>query len=159
VKAIAVVAAVVVVEMVLVYMYLPSAEELNARAAAAVPTEPEPPLDEEEEDDATELIEVDLGQFHLVETHQTTNTTLRIDFQLAATILASEEEAARLALEAKQNRIRDQVLGTVRLSDATDFGDPGLGLIRRRILETTNKTLGKPYLQAIYLPDFSAVEQ
>jgi len=35
----------------------------------------------------------------------------------------------------------------------------GLGLLRRRILETSNATLGKPLPQAVVFSDFSFVEQ
>jgi len=34
-----------------------------------------------------------------------------------------------------------------------------LGLIKRKILEKSNRTLGKPLLQEILIPDFSFVEQ
>ena len=40
-----------------------------------------------------------------------------------------------------------------------DLTDAGLGLIKRRILETTNKTLGKPLLKGVVFSEFSFVEQ
>src|SRR5436853_128840 len=43
--------------------------------------------------------------------------------------------------------------------EVTDLTDAGLGLIKRRILETTNKTLGKPLLQGVVFSEFSFVEQ
>ena len=47
----------------------------------------------------------------------------------------------------------------IRSAEIADLTDAGLGLIKRRILETTNKTLGKPILQAVMFSDFSFVEQ
>ena len=47
----------------------------------------------------------------------------------------------------------------VRSAEITDLTDAGLGLIKRRILETTNKALGKPLLQGVMFSEFSFVEQ
>ena len=41
----------------------------------------------------------------------------------------------------------------------TDLTDAGLGLIKRKILEKTNRALGKPLLQTVVFSDFSFVEQ
>ena len=61
--------------------------------------------------------------------------------------------------EAKKQRFRDQVIATIRSADMADFTEAGLGLIKRRILETTNRTIGKPCLEAVLFSDFSFIEQ
>jgi flagellar FliL protein len=55
--------------------------------------------------------------------------------------------------------VRDNVIVIIRSAEITDLTDAGLGLIKRRILETTNKTLGKPLLQGVVFSEFSFVEQ
>jgi hypothetical protein len=51
------------------------------------------------------------------------------------------------------------VIVTLRSSELGDLTDAGLGLIKRRILEKTNRTLGKPYLRSVIFSDFSFIEQ
>ena len=51
------------------------------------------------------------------------------------------------------------MLTTIRSAELADLTDPGLGLIKRQILEKTNRALGKPVLQGIVFSDFVAVEQ
>ena len=58
-----------------------------------------------------------------------------------------------------KNRMREQVIMIVRRAVITDLTDPSLALIKRRILEKTNRVLGKPLLQGIVVGDFSFVEQ
>ena len=40
-----------------------------------------------------------------------------------------------------------------------DLTDPALGLLKRKILETTNKALGKPMLQGVVFSEFTFLEQ
>jgi len=41
----------------------------------------------------------------------------------------------------------------------TDLTDAGLGLLKRKILEKSNRILGRPLLQTIIFSEFSFVEQ
>ena len=47
----------------------------------------------------------------------------------------------------------------MRSVELGDLNDAGLGLIKRRILEKTNKTLGHPFLQGVVFSQFSFIEQ
>lgn len=71
---------------------------------------------------------------------------------------ASDDEFTRL-FEKHKHRLRDQVIVIVRSAELTDFADPSLGLIRRKILEKSNRLLGKPLLEEVIFSDFSLVEQ
>lgn len=103
--------------------------------------------------------EVDLGEFTVTGYQPVSNNTLYISFHLYGTIPhASNDEFTRRLEEAK-HRIRDNVIVIIRSAEITDLTDAGLGLIKRRILETTNKTLGKPLLQSVVFSEFSFVEQ
>ncbi|HEX4148513.1 MAG TPA: flagellar basal body-associated FliL family protein [Pirellulales bacterium] len=106
-----------------------------------------------------EQSEVDLGEFRVTAFQPLSNTTVRVDLHLYGTVAHGQEEDFTALFEAKKQRIRDQVIATIRSSDMADFTEAGLGLIKRRILETTNRTIGKPCLEAVLFSDFSFIEQ
>lgn len=116
----------------------------------AIPGEPAKPV---------ETAETDLGEFSLTAFQPTSNTTLLIDFHLFGEIPRDAEAAFAELYGANKHRIREQVITTVRSAELADLVDPGLGLIKRQILEKSNRTLGKPLLQAIIVSDFLIVEQ
>lgn len=103
--------------------------------------------------------EVDLGLFVVSAYQPASNTTLKITCHLYASVDASRAAEAAELLLAHQNRFRDQVIITLRSSELTDLNDPGLGLLKRRILETTRQTLGKPLFKAVVFSEFSFIEK
>jgi flagellar FliL protein len=155
-------AAVVLAECLAAYLYLPSATETAAIAGIAAdgqaPDE-SPPASEDREDDSLDQIEVDLEQFSVTAYQPVTNTTLRIDFHLFGTVAAQDELEFQTLMQKNVHRFREQVIVIVRGAELTDLTDAGLGLIKRRILEKTNRILGKPVLKAVIVSDFSFIEQ
>jgi hypothetical protein len=109
--------------------------------------------------DPSEQMEVDLEQFSVTAHQPASNTTTRIEFHLIGAVAAGDKEEFEKLLAANRFRIREQVLVTVRSAEGADLADPGLGLIKRRILEKTNALLGKPLLRAVIVSDFSYLEQ
>jgi flagellar basal body-associated protein FliL len=103
--------------------------------------------------------EIDMGEYSLTAFQPAANTTLLINFHLYGTITGEDLGFFEASYEGNKHRIRDQVLTTIRSAEIADLTDPGLGLIKRQILEKTNRTLGKPILQGIVFSDFVAVEQ
>ena len=153
---------VVVLECVGVYIFLPSAAELESIASAQEKgiLEPGGPEDLLQiEDDGEAKKEVDLGQFSLTSFQPETNTTLRIDFHLFGTVLEDDVDDFDEARQIHHNRMREQVIVIVRRAVITDLTDPSLALIKRRILEKSNRVLGKPLLQGMIVSDFSFIEQ
>ena len=143
---------------------LPSAEETAAMAGM----QPEPPPAENSgimeelaamDAEVKNQMEVDLGTFTVTAFQPLSNTTMRIDFHLYGTVSKDDEENFTMAWDENQHRLRDQVIVTLRSSELGDLTDAGLGLIKRRILEKTNRTLGKPYLRSVIFSDFSFIEQ
>lgn len=104
-------------------------------------------------------IEMDLGDFSVTIFQPASNTTLRIDFHLFGAIRLDNEAEFKTRMEEHKHRFRDQVLVTIRSSDVSDLADPGLGLIKRKILAKTNETLGKPLLRSVIFSEFSFIEQ
>lgn len=167
-KVLGVVCAIIAVEMVAAAMLLPTAHdtELTARqlksaregivedkhAASAEPDEAAPVAMK-----ATR--EVDLGRFNVTRFNPQTNTTLIVDFELFGVVLASEESNFASQFEANKVRVREQVIMTLSAAEMNDLTDAELGLLKRRILEKTNRALGKPMLQEVLFSKFNFVER
>jgi flagellar basal body-associated protein FliL len=167
-------------ECLVACLYLPS---VSASAPAADAHAPEDAAHEEEPQTPHALKrEVDLGKYSITSFQPASNTTLLIDFHLFGTVAADDgassdgghgghgggahgEKAPAVddeftrQFEKNKHRMRDQVITIVRSAEITDFADPSLGLIRRKILEKSNRTLGKPLLEEVIFSDFSLVEQ
>ena len=155
---------VIVVECLAAWLWLPDAAEVAAMASATMQTGDSDALFDEDgspqsEGPLVDQFEVSLGQFSVTAFQPISNTTLRIDFQLWGTVSVEDEKEFLLFLEDNHHRFREQVIVTVRSTDITDLTDAGLGLVKRKILERTNRMLGKPLLRTVIFSDFSFIEQ
>ncbi|MCF6328310.1 MAG: hypothetical protein L3J02_00700 [Henriciella sp.] len=169
VKAIAFVSIIVLIELAAASMLIPSSDKTIevANQLAAAEASKDPNATEETSSDETEsktlttgdMREVTLGDFHVVTTDPNTGSSLNVDFELFATVLADEESEFFSLFESNSNRIREQILIAVRGTEVTDLTDPTLGLIKRKILEKTNRALGKPLLHEAIFSKFSFVER
>ncbi len=142
-------------------MYLPSTAETAALAGSAVENKKEKKGGAEKGTgkDQNSPMEVDLGEFNVTAYQPASNTTLRIDFHLYGTVAAGEQKDFLTRLEENQHRFRELVIVTVRSSEITDLTDAGLGLVKRKIMDKTNRMLGKQLLQSVIFSDFSFIEQ
>lgn len=162
-KAFAVVGFIVLAQCGAAILLLPTAEQTAAmahshQAMQAANDSGEAP-NELPVDPGKPMQEFDLGEFSVSAYQPLSNTTLRIDFHLYGTVEASELAQVTQELEKHRNRIREDVIVTVRGSNIEDLTDAGLGLIKRRILDKTNRRLGKPYFKSVIFSDFSFLEQ
>ncbi|MGA2797888.1 MAG: hypothetical protein ABSE63_09935 [Thermoguttaceae bacterium] len=155
------VALVIAVECVVAYWYLPKTAETAALAGSTVENNGENKIKvrQDAENERNRQVEVDLGEFNVTAYQPASNTTLRIDFHLYGTVAAKEQKEFMTCLEENLHRFRGQVLETVRSSEITDLTDAGLGLVKRKIMDKTNRMLGKQLLQTIIFSDFSFIEQ
>ncbi len=161
IKVLLFVAGVVVVECLIAYLYLPSAAETAAIAGAQQGLPEDQQLDEP---DLAGRVEIDLGEFSVTAFQPVSNSTLRIDFHLFGTVALEDESEIVMQMEDNQHRFREQVLVIVRSAGIAELNDPGLGLIKRKILERSNRLFGdrisgKMPLQNIIFSDFSLIEQ
>jgi flagellar FliL protein len=166
VKAVAFVSVIVVVEIVAASMLAPTAQEterLGQQLAAAATGESVETHDDSHDDVETEhqdeLREVELGTYNVTRFNPDTNTTLAIDFELYGAVLADDAAEFHRQFEHNKARIREQVTMTLHGSTSADLTDAGLGLIKRRILEKTNRALGQPLLKEVLFSKFSFVER
>ena len=167
VKALAFISVIVLLEVAGASMLLPSASEtaeVAEKLAAADAQEVENNGEASGERSATDSLalrdmrEVSLGSYHVLTYNPETGSSLNVDFELYGTVLAEEEGDFFQLYEANQIRIREQILVTIRSTSVTDLTEAGLGLIKRKILEKTNRALGKPLLHEVVFSKFSFVE-
>jgi len=157
---------VVLIECAAAYVLLPSREDLQTWANERHQGQSNllPETDETEpisilEDDSPPTSEVEMGQFSITAFQPVANTTLRIDFYLWGTVFEDTLSEFNKSWERNENRIREQVIVTVRASEVTDLTDAGWGHLKRKILDKTNRTLGRPLVQDVIFSEFAFVEQ
>lgn len=169
IKALAFISVIVVVEVVAASVLIPSAQdaEMSARklvaaregeledetAAAAERAQQASPLVDEE------TLEVDLGRFNVTRYNPENDTTLIVDFELFGVVLADDQGSFSTHYERNKVRLREQVIMTLGSADSTELTDAELGLLKRRILEKTNRALGKPLVQEVLFSKFNFVER
>jgi flagellar FliL protein len=106
-----------------------------------------------------DMREVSLGSYHVLTYNPESGSSLNVDFELYGTVLEEEEGDFFQLYEANQIRIREQIIVTIRGTAVTDLTEAGLGLIKRKILEKTNRALGKPLLHEAIFSKFSFIER
>ena len=178
VKAIAFVSLIVLLEMGAAAMLLPSAEETRQVGEQLAKAQHEKDSDAHGDDHSEEHAEehgeehgdahgaaahdsheVTLGTYHIVSFNPKTGTSLSIDFDLFGVVLAEEEAEFSHLYTAHEKRISEQITIAVRGMESADLTDPGLGLIKRIILEQTNRALGKPLVREAIISQFSFMER
>jgi Flagellar basal body-associated protein FliL len=166
VKAIAFVSVVVIVEIVAASMLAPSAQQTERLAQQFVAaTEGKTANVDEEGGEAKQhkseedVREVELGIYNITRYNPKTGTTMAIDFELFGTVLADDIAEFQHLFENNQARIREQVIMTLHSAESTDLTDAGLGLIKRKILEKTNRALAQPLLMEVLFSKFNFVER
>ena len=154
------VAVVILTECTFAWLLIPSRGDLEkwstekaAKEAAAGHSE------KEHKKEGKPEIEVDLGKYNVVVHHPASNVTLRVSFHLIGTVPEEEHHEFEGLLAKNQHRLRDQAIFEIRNCQIDDLTDPGLALLKRRILAKSNDLLGKPLLHSIVFSDFSFVEQ
>jgi flagellar FliL protein len=152
------------VECLIALLFIPSAQTVTAQAQAHdVPHAHELPADPIEalhsHDDHGATVEMDLENFTVTAYQPSSGTTLRIMFHLYAAVAEEEEQDFHHLLEEHKHRIREQVIVILRSSEIADLTDAGLGLIKRKLLDKINKSLGKPIVKSVIVSDFTFIEQ
>jgi flagellar FliL protein len=156
---------VALIECAAAYVLMPSGDDVSQWAqnrdqqpAAMLPEDDEEPAPDFS-NEGKPAVEVELGEYGVTAYQPVSNTTLRIDFRLFGTVLDGDVSDFDKRMERNKHRVRDQVIVTVRSAEVTDFTDAGLGLLKRKILDRTNRMLGRPLIQDVMFSEFSFVEQ
>ena len=155
-------AGIVGVECAIAYFLIPDAEQVAEIAERKMAARLPKSLSDEQagsEGSTRDTVEINLGEYSVTVTQPISTTTLRVDFKLVGTLLEEDEEEVTAAFDRQVHRFRDQILFEIRNSEPADLADPGLGLIKRRILEKSTNVFGKPLLKSVVFSQFSYVEQ
>jgi flagellar FliL protein len=156
---------VVAIECLVAYLLFPSPEQVAALAEKnlqmTLPADPDGNAVQGtgKVSENRTLMETDLGDYSVTVPRPNGASSLRVDFHLFGTVPEAEEEEVKLLVERHINRFRDLVLHEIRNSSPEDLADPGLALIKRRILERSNALFGKPLLKSVVFSQFSYFEQ
>jgi flagellar basal body-associated protein FliL len=165
IKPLAIVSVLVVVEIVAATMLIPSAEateELAKELAKAAHGEEEVAAEHEEHaahDEHVETAEVELLSDNLTRFNPDTDSTLNIQFAVFGVVLAEEKVDFEHHFKAHSGRIHEQIMLTLHAAESGDLSSAGLGLIKRQILEKTNRTLGKPMLREVVFTKLNFIER
>src|SRR3954451_17259814 len=155
-----IVAAVILTECMFAYLLIPSRGELEKWSTEKAAKEAKAGHNtQDHKHEGKPESEVDLGKYNVIVHHPASNITLRVNFHLVGTVLHDEEKEFDELLTKNQHRLRDQAIFEIRNCQIDDLTDPGLALLKRRILAKSNDLLGKPLLHSIVFSDFSFVEQ
>jgi flagellar FliL protein len=164
-KALSFVSIIIIVEVLVGARLLPSAQETEklareivaARAGASVEhADDEPDFTGRPHEDVRE---VEIGSYNVARFNPSTNTTLTIDVHVFGTVLAEEEAEFVERFEKSKGRVGEQVVLTLHAAETAELTDAGLGLIKRKILEKTNRALGKPLVSEVLFSKFNYVER
>ncbi|MBN1909985.1 MAG: flagellar basal body-associated FliL family protein [Pirellulales bacterium] len=158
-KLVGLVLAVVLVECVFASFWLPDVSDLQAKAAAGIDESQDAMASEIMQDKGFPQVEIDLGEYSVNAYQPISSTTIRIDCHLYAMINEENSEEFITLKNENDARFREQINTILRAANISELTDPGLGLIKRRILEKTNRTLGKPLVRGVIFSDFSFMEQ
>lgn len=155
------IAVVLSIECLIAFLLIPSADDVAAMAESRygrdqIASDPVETVTDEE-DELT--VEVDLGQYSVTAFQPLSDTTLRIDFHLFGTVATEDEEQFQTLFAKNKNRLREQVIVTIRSSEVNDLTDAGLGLIKRRLQDKINRTLSKPLVKEVIISEFAFIEQ
>lgn len=170
------VVAVISTECLLAWMLIPSTTQVETWAKSQTPADGKMAAEKPEggqkeagdasktasdktEDKAPEEAEVDLGKFGVVVHKPAEEVTLRVNFHLVGIVAANDSPELTPLVEKTKHRLRDQVIYEIRNAETADLTDPGLGLIKRRILAKTNELFGKPHLKSIVFSEYTFLEQ
>ncbi|MBW3598582.1 MAG: hypothetical protein KY475_15085 [Planctomycetes bacterium] len=153
----------VAAECLIAWLMIPSVDEVVAQAEQRfqdrMPASADPVDQLAPDDQKKPTVEVDLG-VHSFTTHlPARGVNLRIDFQLYGIVRQEDKAKFEGLYQPVANRIRESVLVVIRNAEVADLTEANLGLIKRRILEKSNRLLTKPLLRDIVVTDFTLVEQ
>ncbi len=160
---IGIVSALVVVELVAAAVLLPTAQQTDAvareLAAARAGEDSDTASGPEENFSGEDLREVELGKIPVTRYNPESDTTLNIDIELFAVVLADDVDLMQTRLAANASRVKEQIILTLLSSNTADLSDPGLGLIKRRISDKVNRALGRTLVREVLVTKFNFVER
>lgn len=144
----------VLLEVAILYMFMPKAAEPVAKTEQAEKTE------EETDETQDETAEVAIGgNFSCTNSKAAAGTVVHVDFKLHALVGSDSSVKFAAKLTDHAARIRQAILKVVRSASLEELNDPNLSTMKRLIREEINKVLRKSFVLEIVISDYRTMEQ
>lgn len=156
------VVAVIVLETLIFFFMVPSAEDVAALAESRLVERLEARLisnEEEVVDDSQAIVEVKLGPpFGLSFNPSGSDTSYRVEFDLRGTVKKENLSKVEKLLVEREGRFRHRLMLDMRNATLDELKENQLGLIQRRILATSNDVFEEPILLGIVFHSYQLLE-
>ncbi|MEZ6137364.1 MAG: dihydrolipoamide acetyltransferase [Pirellulaceae bacterium] len=152
---------IVIAETFIFFFMVPSADDVAALAEARLVSK----LENKMENDGEEVLEktgdkeFSLGDYGVVFTPPGTDRNHSIEFSLFGMVKEKDEKRLEELFEERQGRFRDRILNEIRIATLDELQESNLGLLRRRILATSNEILEEPIILSIGIPNYQLREE
>ncbi len=155
---------VVVAETFIFFFMVPSADDVAALAEARLIDKVEASLQKDGEeivDDPDAIKEFPLGDYRVSFKPPGSDRNYSIEFRLFGTVRNKDESKLEALYKERAGRFHDRMMLEVRNATMDELEENQLGLIRRRILATSNDILGEddPLLMGIGFNDYQLIEE
>lgn len=152
---------IVIAETFIFFFMVPSADDVAALAEARLVSK----LEARMENDGEEVLddegdkEFQLGDYGVVFTPPGADRNHSVEFSLFGTVKEKDVKRLEALFDERQGRFRDRMLNEIRIATLDELSESQLGLLRRRILATSNETLEEPILLSIGFQNFQLREE
>lgn len=156
------IASVIIVETVLFFFFLPSADDVAALAEANLIKKVQADMEEDGEetiDDENKAVEFNLGDHVANFTPPGADRGYRVEFRLFGTVKAKDLKRLEELYAERSGRFRHRMMLEIRNATMDELNENQLGLIQRRILATSNEILEEPLLLGVGFQDYQVVEE
>lgn len=154
--------AVIVVETLIFFFFVPSAEDVAALAESRLVARLESRLKQDNEavvDESNAVVEFNLGQFGMSFTPTGTEHLYRVEFDLRGTVKKEEQAKLEQLFKDREGRLRHRLMLDMRNATLDELNESQLGLIQRRILATSNEVLEAPILLSVVFFNYQIYEE
>ncbi|MDR1960596.1 MAG: hypothetical protein LBQ54_16415 [Planctomycetaceae bacterium] len=156
----AILIAVVVLEVIVASFVLPSPAKVRSEVGPIIAGEVENAVKPKYDNTGKspikpeEKLEQDLGEFMLTERGNDVSE-FRISIHFYGLINKSDEEMFKKKYEENKFRVRSAITIILRSTPSTEINDPVLGVVRNKVLVKVNEILGAPLVKGIIFTDIS----
>jgi hypothetical protein len=107
------------------------------------------------EESDNEVVGLSLGEFIVRDFHPTEGVRTSLEFELYGQVPQAEADSVAKKLSDRRHKVRSNVITAARVAPMSEFDDPDLVMVRRRILLRLRRILPELSFQDIVLSDFS----
>lgn len=156
------IAMVIMVETVLFFLFVPSADDVAALAEANLIRKVQANMEDDGEEtveDQNKAVEYNLGEYSANFTPPGADRNYRVEFRLFGTVKAKDLAHVQSLYEEREGRFRHRMMLEIRNATMDELNENQLGLIQRRILATSNEILEEPLLLGVGFQDYQVTEE